>query len=125
MTPIATQLLPDGTLVLKPAGPVSVSDETDTGLIGAFDDAIEHGRLRILLDLSDTTLLDSSGLAALVRGWIHVRREGGDIVLAKPSPSVKRLLTITRLKPIFKVSETVADALDLLRAGDSHDAGER
>jgi anti-sigma B factor antagonist len=125
MGSISTQVLADGTLMLKPAGPVSISAESDADLTGAFDDAIEHGRLRILLDLSDTTLMDSSGLAALVRGWIHVRREGGDVVLASPAPSVRKLLAITRLKAIFKISETVADGLELLRSGDGEDAGER
>ena len=117
MTPISTQVLSDGTLVLTPTGPITVSLETDDELLSSFNKAIEKGHLRIVLDLSETTYMDSSGFAALVRGWTHVRRTGGDVVLARPTQSVKHLLTITRLRTIIKTSENLDEGLELLRSG--------
>jgi anti-sigma B factor antagonist len=116
MTPISAQLLADGTLILKPTGPIRVFAESDDGLLSAFTEAIDQGHVRIVLDLADTTSMDSSGFAALVRGWTHVRRAGGDVVLARPAPSVKKLLKITRLMTLFKTSETLDEGLEQLRA---------
>jgi anti-sigma B factor antagonist len=117
VTSISTELLPDGTLVLKPTGPISLSAQSDTGLLAAFNDAVEKGQLRILLDFSETNLMDSAGVAALVRGWIQVRRAGGDVVLARPVPSIRNMLTITRLISLFKTSETLDEGLGKLRSG--------
>lgn len=114
MTPISALVLSDGTLVLRPMGPVTINAESDAGLIAAFDEAIANGQLRIVLDLSETTQMDSAGLAALVRGWIRVKRLRGDMALAGPAPSIKTMLTITRLITIFKVSDTVDESLELL-----------
>jgi anti-sigma B factor antagonist len=116
MTPISSQLLADGTLVLKPSGSIRVFDESEDVLLSAFNEAIHQGHVRIVLDLADTTSMDSSGFAALVRGWTHVRRAGGDVVLARPAPSVRNLLKITRLMTVFKTSETLDEGLAQLRA---------
>jgi anti-sigma B factor antagonist len=116
MTPISSQVLSDGTLVIRPTGPVTANSESDTGLLCAFNEAVDKGHLRIALDLSETAYIDSAGLAALVRGWTRVRRSGGDVVLSMPTESVKHLLKITRLMTVFKTSETMDEGLELLRS---------
>jgi anti-sigma B factor antagonist len=115
MTPISSQVLSDGTLVLRPTGSVTVNAESDAGLLSAFDEALENGHLLIALDLSEIDYMDSSGFAALVRGWTRVRRAGGDVVLSRPTQSVRHLLKITRLMTVLKTSETMDEGLDLLR----------
>lgn len=117
MTPISSQVLSDGTLVLRPTGPVTVSAESDAGLLCAFNEAIDKGHLRIALDLSETTYMDSSGFAALVRGWTRVRRAGGDVVLSRPTQSIMHLLKITRMITVLKISDTVDEGVELLRSG--------
>jgi anti-anti-sigma factor len=117
MASISTQLLSDGTLVVTPRGPIVESGESDEGLTGAFDGAIDHGQLRILLDLSEVEFVDSAAVAALVRSWIHLRRAGGDVVLARPAQSVRSTLKMTRLMPLFKTSETLDAGLEQLRTG--------
>ena len=115
MPPISSQVLSDGTLVLRPTGSVTVNAESDAGLLSAFDEALENGHLLIALDLSEIDYMDSSGFAALVRGWTRVRRAGGDVVLSRPTQSVRHLLKITRLMTVLKTSETMDEGLDLLR----------
>jgi anti-sigma B factor antagonist len=114
MTPISAQILSDGTIVLRPTGPITINAESDAGLISAFDEAIANGRLRIVLDLSKTTQMDSAGLAALVRAWIRLKRARGDVALAGPAPSIQTMLKITRLNTVFKISDTVDECLELL-----------
>jgi anti-sigma B factor antagonist len=41
--------------------------------------------------------MDSSGVAALVRGRKHARHAGGDLLLAAPQQQVLRVLAITRI----------------------------
>ena len=115
MPPISSQVLSDGTLVLRPTGSVTVNAESDAGLLSAFDEALEKGHLLIALDLSETAYMDSAGFAALVRGWTRVRRAGGDVVLSRPTQSVRHLLKITRLMTVLKTSETLDEGLELLR----------
>ena len=118
MSPISTELLSDGVLVLRPTGPISMSDESDAALIGAFNDAVDKGQLRIVLDLAAVNSMDSSGIAALVRGWTRVRRADGDVVIARPAQSIRRMLTITRLMALLKIADTVDEGLEQLRRGD-------
>lgn len=117
MTSISTQLLADGTLVVRPTGAMVGGTEPDTGLIGAFSGAVDKGQLRILLDLSEINAVDSAGVAELVRSWIHVRRAGGDVVFARPAQSVKTTLEVTKLMPLFKTSDTLDAGLEQLRGG--------
>jgi anti-anti-sigma factor len=115
---ISTEVLSDGVLVLRPTGPLTMTDEADAALIGAFNDAVDKSQLRILLDLTEVHSMDSSGIAALVRGWTRVRRADGDVVIAGPAQSIRRMLTITRLMALFKIAETVDEGLEQLRRGD-------
>jgi anti-sigma B factor antagonist len=95
-----------------------MSDESDAALIRAFNEAVDNGQVRIVLDLSDVNTMDSSGIAAVVRSWIRVRRTAGDVVIASPTQSIRRMLAITRLMPLFRIAETVDEALKQLRSAD-------
>lgn len=53
----------------------------------------------VVLDLADVTFLDASGLGELVRP----AADHTDVVLRSPSPSVCRLLELTRLTGMFTI----------------------
>jgi anti-sigma B factor antagonist len=61
------------------------------------------GCRNILLDLSGTAYLDSSGLAVLVSESAQVKKQGGQIKLLNPTKRVVDLLVTTRLFPLFNV----------------------
>lgn len=72
---------------------------------------LESGELHFIVDLSQTTFMDSAGLSALVSLLKRARQAGGDVVLIKPAdPSASRILTLTRFDQIFLLAETVEDA---------------
>ena len=54
--------------------------------------------------------MDSSGVAALVRGRKHARHAGCDLRLAAPQRQVLRVLAITRLIDVFSVHVSVDEA---------------
>lgn len=76
-----------------------------------LDRLLTDGRRRLVLDLEEVTLIDSSGLSALVRLLKQVRGQGGRLGLAALQPSVRRVFDLTRLALSFDLYDDVAAAL--------------
>jgi anti-anti-sigma factor len=69
------------------------------------------GKTQIVLDLSGTELMDSSGIGALIESAQKVRAKGGDIRLAGVEKKMKNLFLMTRLLgEVFQDYETVDEA---------------
>jgi anti-sigma B factor antagonist len=71
-------------------------EEQITKLVG---DQADH----IVLDLSQTGFLDSSGLRAILTAQRRVAEAGGQLRLRTPSDAVTRLLEITGLSDHFSI----------------------
>ena len=71
----------------------------------AMDTLIESGRLRILLDFTDLTFMDSGGIGELVSGYRTIDRLGGALQILKPGKRIQDTLTLTKLLPIFEVCD--------------------
>jgi anti-anti-sigma factor len=76
----------------------------------AFESAV-NGADRIVLDLAEATFADSAGLGMLVALNRRIRRQGGDLRLAAPSPEVRTVLELTRLHRLFEIYDDVRDAV--------------
>jgi anti-sigma B factor antagonist len=63
-----------------------------------------------VLDLSEVTFLDSTGLGVLITGLKRCRSAGGNLVLVTAQPNVLKVLEITGLNDVFKVHDTVEGA---------------
>jgi len=66
---------------------------------------------RIILDLAEVRYMDSSGLAGLIKLLSNVRRLEIGLWLCRPTAPVRNLLEITRLDTVFRVVDTLAEAL--------------
>jgi len=84
----------------------------------ALESGLEKGAPALIADLSDASYLDSSGLTALLHAHKLISARGGVLyVIASPgSPGVRRVLQITRLDTIFRVRDTLGDALAEVRS---------
>jgi len=86
-------------------------------LTRALDSVIDEGTGALLVDLTDCSFIDSSGLAALVTARERViaddTRQFG---LCCPDSQVRRLLEVTGLDEAMGVVATRDDALEVLRA---------
>ena len=74
-----------------------------------------HGQIaaktyRIVLDLSNVTHVDSTGLDALLGAWTAAKKKGCDLEIANLNPRVEKLVEITRLDIVFKRARVVAVA---------------
>src|SRR5689334_1037612 len=69
-----------------------------------------EGHKRILLNLAETSTVDSSGLGVLVGAFASIASHGGEIKLLNLTKRVKDLLLITKLFTVFEVfdDETLA-----------------
>ena len=100
----------DGVAVLTLSGDV----------MGGPDGALLHdrlhalkgqGRRRVVIDLGEVQLMNSSGLGMLIGALTTMRNAGGDLRLARVTERVLSLLVITKLVSVFKHYPTVEDAV--------------
>jgi anti-anti-sigma factor len=77
-----------------------------------IDSLISTGTLKIVVDLSETSFLDSAGLAVLVNLLKQLRQLGGDAKLVWPKKEeATRILRLTKFDRVFEISDTVELAL--------------
>jgi anti-sigma B factor antagonist len=97
----------DGQVIVALRGVLDVADAASVAV--ALTAAAARHR-DIIIDLSGLEFIDSSGVAALVRGRRQARHAGGELLLAAPQQQVLRVLTLTRLIDVFTVHASVAEA---------------
>ena len=94
----------DGAIVL---GPEATSLE-------ALIERCSHATSKIILNLAHVHRLDSMGLGLIVRHMAALRKRGGDLRLAAPSPFVVSLLEHTLLSSVLQSFPTDQAALNSL-----------
>lgn len=80
------------------AGVLWLTGEFDIAAIDEFQatvDAVLDAQREIVLDLSELTFLDSTGIRAFL---IVAGKVGGGVVLRKPTPFVRRVLDLTGIE---------------------------
>jgi anti-anti-sigma factor len=65
--------------------------------------AIDPSHARLVLDLSEVTFMDASGLGALMAARRRSLRLGGNVRLVAPSSSVRRALDASGLRTRFPI----------------------
>ncbi len=75
--------------------------------IGAI---VREGRAHIVVDLSGTEFMDSSGLGALISGLKTARQAGGYLRIAAPTEQVQTVLTLTNLDRVLRPHPGVHEA---------------
>jgi anti-sigma B factor antagonist len=86
-----------------------------------LEDAINEGDDFILIDLSDCSFIDSTGLSVIVHARSRVldRNGSGRFEICCPDPQIRRLLEITGIDRAFGVHQTREEALSALSASSS------
>lgn len=69
-----------------------------------LDALVGDGDVRLQVDLTDVTFLDSAGLAVLVRARRRARGAGGDVELVRPrSEEAMRVFRLTQFDQVFRM----------------------
>ncbi len=110
-------------LTSRQVGDVTVIDAAGRITLGegasAFRDTIRkciaQGDKKLLLNLSDVSYIDSSGIGELVSGFTTITNSGGKLKLVGLSKRIKDLLQITKLYTVFEVYDDEAEAVRSFR----------
>jgi anti-sigma B factor antagonist len=100
----------DGVAVLVMDGRIVLGEET-SALREKVKSLLSEGKKNIVLNLGNVTLIDSSGLGALVTAYSSAKSGGASLRLCNLGSRSNELLQITKLYTVFEVSDTEADAL--------------
>src|SRR4051794_20145537 len=76
-----------------------------------FNELVRDKPPRVVVDLTDVTYIDSSGLAVLIVGMQQVKEYGGKFALAGLQNDVQSILQIARLDQLFVTYPHVDAAL--------------
>lgn len=99
-----------GVTVVKPKGRFDAFNAPS--MRERFDELLSNGNNKFVVDLSETTFLDSAGMAVLVSLLKRARYANGDTKLVWPiEPAAKRILHLTRFDRVFEMTETTDIAL--------------
>jgi len=83
-------------------------------LKSALSEAIESGHTRIVVDLTDTTFLDSTALGVLIGAVKRLRSREGALVIVNVDQNIAKTFEITGLDQIFTILSTRDDAIAAL-----------
>jgi len=77
--------------------------------------ALRDGRNSIVIDLSDVTHMDSTGLAALIAAHQLTEEKRGRLALVITSEAVRRTVEVRGLDRLFTIAPTREAGLDAVR----------
>ena len=103
-----TKQLSSGLAVLSIGGRITAA--TALELKNKIKELLTQENKNIILDLQQTTFIDSSGLSAIVSALKQVREVGGSLKLAHLSYEVQSIFRLTLLDRVFEMYTTVEEA---------------
>jgi anti-sigma B factor antagonist len=106
----ATSRTSDGVEIINLQGKITIGSG-DSQLREVITNAVNAGKMKILLDMSGVTTIDSSGIGELVGSYTTVTNRGGKLKLLHLPAKLNELLHVTQLITVFEVYENEQDAL--------------
>jgi anti-sigma B factor antagonist len=97
--------------VLDMSGKITIG-EGSVALRSAIRKLIEEGKKKILLNLSQVSYVDSSGIGEFVASFTAIGREGGQLKLLNLTQKIQDLLAITKLLTVFDTYDDESSALN-------------
>lgn len=83
----------------------------DQILRDTIDELLAENWMKILLNLSEVSFMDSAGVGELVAGLRTAQRLGAKLKVLNASRRVQSTLYIAKLLPIFEIYQSEAEAL--------------
>jgi anti-sigma B factor antagonist len=92
----------DQVKLVKLRGKLSLGESVDR-LRETFDDLMRSGNYRVVLDLAEVPMIDSSGIGLLVKALTSFKQLGGSIRLLNPSKFTVQTLKMIGLLNLFEI----------------------
>ena len=103
---------PGGVAVVAVHGAIDLftAPELKEGLLGV----VERGATRVVLDLTETSFLDSSALAVLLSARKSLAGRAGRLAIAGLNPNLRATFELTGLDQLFTIAASREDAVAAL-----------
>jgi len=88
--------------VVQLRGPLRLGAAVD-GLRQIMEEALGNGDTRIVLNLAEVSMIDSSGIGLLVRFLASTKQRGGNIKLVQPSKFAMQTLRLVGVLNLFEI----------------------
>jgi anti-sigma B factor antagonist len=102
--PIQSAFAEDGTATVTVHGEIDFSNADDLSQ-GIRNAITEWSPATVRVDLKDATLIDSTGLGALIEGFRAATDSDSDFVVVNASATFRRVLSVTGLCDLFGLTE--------------------
>jgi anti-anti-sigma factor len=100
--------------ILDLRGRSTIDGESEL-LGGHLQKLVANGVRKLLLNLTDLTQVDSSGVSTIVATYVSLKRQGGDLKLLRPGGRVLEVLRVLHLLDIVRSFEDETQALASFR----------
>ena len=107
--PIDVEQNEGGVVVVRPQGEVDLASSPQ--LRAKLTELIGGKPTRMILDLSQVSYMDSSGVATLVEAMQQCRRNSATLALAGLQARVRSVFEIARLDTVFDIQNDLESAL--------------
>ena len=96
---VTTRII-SGVVILDMVGRLWILDLPLRDLIRKM---LDDGHRYFVLNLTDLSYIDSSGLGQMIMIWTSINNRNGHMTLLRPTTRVQRLLEITKLNRVFEI----------------------
>ena len=110
MSDYSTRTTESGVVVVQPTGRLNMV--AAPALRKQLNYIVESGKNRIVIDLSATEFIDSSGLGVLIAALKIARNAGGDLRIAAPTQQVCTVLELSNLDRVLRAYDSADSAFD-------------
>jgi anti-sigma B factor antagonist len=97
--------------VVQLRGPLRMGSAVDS-LRQTIEDALGGGDTRILINLSEVPMIDSSGIGLLVKFLVSAKQRGGNIKLVQPSKFAVQTLRMVGVINLFEIYDSDDAAIE-------------
>jgi anti-sigma B factor antagonist len=110
MGDFSTRTTESGVVVVQPTGRLNMVAAPT--LRKQLNEIVDGGVSKIVVDLSATEFIDSSGLGALIAALKIARKAGGDLRIAAPTQQVCTVLELSNLDRVLRSYASADSAFD-------------
>lgn len=91
-------------------------DQTQNqALENVLTNLLDEGYLRLIVDLTETSYINSGGLRTLVSAWRKAQQRGGDLLLVGLSPRLEDVFSMVGFDKLFAIYATTQAAEEAIR----------
>ena len=98
-----------GAVVCFLEGEININNSPE--LRKAFDGIIKRQNKKVLVDFSNVSYIDSSGLATLIEMFQRLKKIGGALRFSNLDQKVKNVFEVTKLHKLFEIFDAREAAL--------------